>query len=120
MHSPAGLSMTGSDAVVRRQILNAGLILAGTPLCPEALFDRRAVADDEQPEEMLIGKREIVKGLDGMSRVAEQGNVFGLGHNAAAVISSAFFCREQRLGPDTQKEILAFLDAGLLKSPIYA
>jgi len=113
--------MTGSDAVVRRQILNAGLILAGTPLCPEALFDRRAVADDEQPaEEMLIGKREIVKGLDGMSRVVEKGNVFGLGHNAAAVISSSFFCREQRLGPDTQREMLAFLDAGLLKSPIYA
>jgi hypothetical protein len=45
--------------------------------------------------------------------------VFGLGHNAAAVISSAFFCREQKLDADTQKEILAYLDAGLLKSPIY-
>ena len=55
-----------------------------------------------------------------MSRVAETGNTFGLGHNAAAVISSAFFCREQKLDADTQKEILAFLDARLLKNPIYA
>jgi hypothetical protein len=47
------------------------------------------------------------------------GNVFGLGHNAAAVISSAFFCREQRLDVDTQKEILAFLDARLLTNPMY-
>ena len=55
-----------------------------------------------------------------MSRVAAKGNAFGLGHNAAAVISSAFFCREQRLGADTQKEILTFLEARLLKNPIYA
>ncbi len=55
-----------------------------------------------------------------MSRVADKGNTFGLGHNAAAVISSAFFCREQKLDADTQKEILAFLDARLLKNPIYA
>ncbi|HET6881811.1 MAG TPA: hypothetical protein VFI31_16725 [Pirellulales bacterium] len=100
--------------------MKAGLILAGVPFCPEALFDRRAVADDEKPENTLIGEREIVKGLDGMSRVADKGGVFGLGHNAAAVISSAFFCREQRLGPDTQKEILAFLDDRLLKNSIYA
>ena len=100
--------------------MKAGLVLAGVPLWPEVLFDRRAVADDEKSEDMLIGEREIVKGLDGMSRVAEKGGVFGLGHNAAAVISSAFFCREQRLGPDTQKEILAFLDGRLLKNSIYA
>lgn len=98
--------------------MKAGLVIAGAPFCPEALFDRRAVADDEKAESP-IGPREIVKGLDGMSRVAEKGGVFGLGHNAAAVISSAFFCREQRLDADTQKEILAYLDAGLLKSPIY-
>jgi hypothetical protein len=55
-----------------------------------------------------------------MSRVADKGNTFGLGHNAAAVISSAFFCREQKLDSDTQKEILAFLDARLLKNQIYA
>jgi len=112
--------MTRFDAVRRRELLKAGLVLAGSPFCAEALFDRRAVAADEQPENMLIGAREIVKGLDGMSRTAENGGVFGLGHNAAAVISSAFFCREQRLGPETQKEILAFLDARLMKNSIYA
>jgi hypothetical protein len=111
--------MTSSDAIVRRQLLRAGLIVAGAPFCPEALFDRRAAAEDESTE-TLIGKREIVKGLDGMSRVAEKGGVFALGHNAAAVISSAFFCHEQKLDADTQQEILAFLDAALLKSPIYA
>ena len=75
--------MTRSDNIVRRQLLKAGLIVAGVEFCPEALFDRRAAADDKK--EMLIGAREIVKGLDGMSRVAEKGGVFGLGHSAAAL-----------------------------------
>ena len=70
--------MTRSDAIVRRQLLKAGLIVAGAPFCPEALFDRRAAADDEKPaEDTPIGPREIVKGLDGMSRVADKGNTFG-------------------------------------------
>jgi hypothetical protein len=113
--------MTRSDAIVRRQLLKAGLIVAGLPFCPEALFDRRAAADDERPaEDTLIGPREILKGLDGMSRVADRGNTFAGGHNAAAVISSAFFCREQKLDADTQREILTYLDARLLKNPIYA
>ena len=113
--------MTRSDAIVRRQLLKAGLIVAGAPFCPEALFDRRAAAGDEGPGgDAPIGPREIIKGLDGMSRVADKGNTFAGGHNAAAVISSAFFCREQGLDADTQKEILAFLDARLLKNPIYA
>jgi hypothetical protein len=113
--------MTRSDAIVRRRLLKAGLIVAGAQFCPEALFDRRAAADDGKPaEDTPIGPREIVKGLDGMSRVADIGDTFGDGHNAAAVISSAFFCREQGLDADTQKEILAYLDARLLKSPIYA
>jgi hypothetical protein len=34
-------------------------------------------------------------------------------------MSSAFFCREQKLDADTQKEILAYLDAQLLKNAIY-
>ena len=113
--------MTLSDAIVRRQLLKAGLIVAGLPFCPEALFDRRAAADDERPaEDTPIGPREIIKGLDGMSRVADIGDTFGDGHNAAAVMSSAFFCREQKLDADTQREILAYLDARLLKNPIYA
>lgn len=111
--------MTRSDAILRRQLLKAGLIVAGAPFCPEALFDRCAAAEDEKTD-TPIGPREIVKGLDGMSRVADKGNTFGLGHNAAAVISSAFFCREQKLDADTQKEVLAYLDARLLKNAIYA
>jgi hypothetical protein len=112
--------MTRSDAIVRRQFLKAGLIVAGVPFCPEALFDRRAAPDDETPAGGTpIGPREIIKGLDGMSRVADIGDTFGDGHNAAAVISSAFFCREQKLDSDTQREILAYLDARLLKNPIY-
>jgi hypothetical protein len=110
--------MTRSDAIFRRQLLKAGLIVAGAPFCPEALFAGRAAADDEKPDSP-IGQREIVKGLDGMSRVADKGNTFGLGHNAAAVISAAFFCREQKLDADTQSEILAYLDARLLKNSIY-
>jgi hypothetical protein len=113
--------MTRSDAITRRQLIKAGLILAGAPFCAEALFDRRAAADDEKPAENVpIGPREIIKGLDGMSRVADTRNAFAGGHNAAAVISSAFFCREQKLDADTQREILAYLDARLLKNPIYA
>src|SRR5262249_30862483 len=114
-------SMTHSDAILRREFVKAGLIFAGAPFCPEALFDGHAAADDEKSaEDTPIGRREIVKGLDGMSRVADKGNTFAGGHNAAAVISSAFFCREQKLAADTQKEVLAYLDARLLKNPIYA
>ena len=114
-------SMSRSDAITRRQLVKTGLIIAGAPFCAEALFDRRAAAFDEKPaDDSPIGAREIIKGLDGMSRVAEAGNTFGLGHNAAAVISSAFFCREQKLDTGTQHEILAYLDARLLKNPIYA
>jgi hypothetical protein len=40
--------MTRSDAIIRRQILKAGLIVAGAPFCSEALFDGRAAADDEK------------------------------------------------------------------------
>jgi hypothetical protein len=113
--------MTRSDAILRRQLLKAGLIVAGMPFCPEALFDRRAAADDKRlAQGDPIGPREIVKGLDGMSRVAEKGRIFADGHNAAAVISSAFFCREQGLDAATQREILSFLGARLLKNPIYA
>ena len=101
--------------------MKAGLIVAGAPFCAEALFDRRAAADDEKLAEVTpIGPREIVKGLDGMSWVADIGDTFGDGHNAAAVISSAFFCREQKLDADTQREILAYLDSRLLANPIYA
>jgi hypothetical protein len=113
--------MSRSDRMARRQLLKAGLIVAGAPFCAEVLFDRRAAADDERPsDDTPIGRREVVKGLDGMSRVADRGDTFAGGHNAAAVISTAFFCREQRLDADTQRELLAYLDARLLKNPMYA
>ena len=55
--------MTRSDAIVRRQLLKAGLIVAGMPFCPEALFDRRAAADDEKPaEDTPIGPRRSSRG----------------------------------------------------------
>src|SRR5258706_12899187 len=73
-------SMTRPDNIVRRQLLKAGLIVAGVEFCPEALFDRRAAADDKK--EMPIGAREIVKGVDGMSWDAEKGGTVGLGHDA--------------------------------------
>src|SRR5947199_105030 len=72
-------------------------------------------------EGAAIGRREIIMGLDGMSRVAEPGNdPFGGGHSAAAVMSSAFFCRNEKLEEDTQQEILSHLKARLLTRPIYA
>jgi hypothetical protein len=91
----------------------------GGAVLPEAIFRGRAAADDKK-DDGPIGRREIVKGLDGMSRVADKGNSpFSGGHNAAAVISSAFFCREQKLDAEVQKEMLAVIEARLLKSPIY-
>jgi hypothetical protein len=109
--------MNRSDALIRRQLLKAGLVV-GANFCPEAFF--RCRADDNKPEDTPIGRREIVKGLDGMSRVADKGNnPFSGGHNAAAVISSAFFCREQKLSAGVQKELLAVMEARLLTSPIY-
>jgi hypothetical protein len=53
--------------------------------------------------------------------VADPGNnPFVGGHKAAAVMSSAFFCRNEKLEEETQKEILSFIKARLLTSPIYA
>jgi hypothetical protein len=43
--------MTRSDAIVRRRLLKAGLIVAGAQFCPEAFFDRRAVGGDEKSAE---------------------------------------------------------------------
>jgi len=40
----------------------------------------------------------IISCLSCALRAAERGNTFAGGHNAAAVICSAFFCREQKLG----------------------
>lgn len=113
--------MQHSNTMARRQVLKAGLFVAGAGLWPEILLPGLVAADDRQSDDATVGRREIVKGLDGMSRVADEGNdPFVGGHNAAAVISSAFFCREQKLGEVTQKEILSLIEARLLANPIYA
>jgi hypothetical protein len=115
--------MKDTDAAQRRQFLKEAVLSAGAGLWSGTFFQRLAAADREQPaaESAPIGRRELVKGLDGMSRVADPGqDPFAGGHTAAAVMSSAFFCREQRIGADTQKEILSLVEARLLKSRIYA
>jgi hypothetical protein len=58
--------MERSDALARRHLLKAGLIVAGSGCCPEALFHGRATADDTKPtEDTPIGRREIVRGSTG-------------------------------------------------------
>jgi hypothetical protein len=113
--------MKDADATERREFLRAAVFSAGAGLWSGTFFQGLAAADEKKPspESAPIGRRELVKGLDGMSRVAERGDVFGGGHTAAAVMSSAFFCREQKIEADTQKEILSLVEARLLKSKIY-
>jgi hypothetical protein len=115
--------MKDVDAAERRAFLKAAVLSAGAGLWSGTFFQRRAAADEKKPpaDSAPIGRGELVKGLDGMSRVADRGNdPFTGGHTAAAVMSSAFFCREQKIEADTQKEILSLVEARLLKSPIYA
>jgi len=114
--------MKSADVHARRQLLKAGL-LAGTGLWSEAWFHKLACGDEKKTpaEAGAVGKKEIIKGLDGMSRVADEGNnPFSGGHNAAAVISAAFFCREEKIDDATQKEILGLIESRLLKNRIYA
>ena len=89
--------MKKSDAVTRRDLLqHTGLIAAVAGLSSEALFPDPAKADEKKLplDAAAVGRREILKGLDGMSRAADPGSPsFVNGHIAAAVISSAFFCR---------------------------
>jgi hypothetical protein len=116
--------MQTSQDIARRDVLKtAGLIAAGACLCPEALLRRLAAGEVKTPpaNATTLGRREIVKGLDGRSRVADEGSdPFAGGHGAAAVISSAFFCRENKLDAATQEAILSLIEARLLISSIYA
>lgn len=115
--------MKATGEAERRQFLKEAVLSAGAALWSGTFFQRLATADEKKPPagSAPIGRRELVKGLDGMSRVADQGNnPFTGGHTAAAVMSSAFFCREQKIDADTQKEILSLVEARLLKSRIYA
>jgi hypothetical protein len=115
--------MRDKDTAKRRAFLKRAVLSAGAAMWSGTFFQRFAAAGRKQPPPASapIGRRELVKGLDGMSRVADPGNnPFADGHTAAAVMSAAFFCREQKLEADTQKEILSLVEARLLKSPIYA
>ena len=114
--------MQSSNAMDRRELLRAGFLAAGAGLWSGTVFQTSANGDEEGPsaETATIGRRELVKGLDGMSRVADKGHdPFSGGHNAAAVMASAFFCREQKLDEGTRKAILSLIEARLLSSPIY-
>ena len=108
-------------------MLKAAGMVAVAGFWSDTLFSQLAMAAEEktlkeEPREKAspIGQEQIIKGLDGMSRVAEPGNnTFVQGHGAAAVISSAFFCRDEKLDHDTQKEMLSLMEARLLRSRIY-
>jgi len=111
------------DADARRHFLKAGIAAAGTALWSGTFFQSIAAAAGQNlppAEAGAIGRRELLEGLDGMSRVAEAHNTFVGGHTAAAVMASAFFCREQKLDDKTQKEILSLIETRLLKKSIYA
>ena len=63
-----------------------GLLAAGTNFFwPDALFRTLAMADEQKLNATaVVGRREIIMGLDGMSRVADPGgNPFADGHTAA-------------------------------------
>lgn len=98
------------------------LLAAGAGMWPEPLL--RAVvgrAANAGAQSTPIGRREIVMGLDGMSRVADGGNdPFVDGHRAAAVIASAFFCRESQIDEPTQSAILALIETRLLRGSLFA
>src|SRR5262245_57034063 len=115
--------MKEMDSTARREFLKTGLFGVSTALWSGTFFQTLARTDEKKSpaEASAIGRRELLKGLDGMSRVAEKGHdPFFAGHNAAAVLASAFFCREEKLDEPTQKEILSFVESKLLTSPIYA
>jgi hypothetical protein len=114
--------MKTSNEITRRSLLQrTGLIAAGAGLWFESPFQGLAGGDEKMPmAEAAVGRREILKGLDGMSRAAESGsNSFVNAHIAAAVISSAFFCREHELDNETRTELLSMVETRLLTKPIF-
>lgn len=113
--------MDERDAAQRRAFLKAAVLSTGAGLWSGTFFQRHAAAEEMETPAVPdpVGRRELVVGLDGMSRVADRGDVFADGHTAAAVMASAFFCREQRIDPDTQKEIRSLVESRLLRSRIF-
>jgi hypothetical protein len=116
--------MNSSNQIARRNLLQrAGLLVAGGGVWLEALNRGLATADEQPPaaDAEMTGQNAILRGLDGMSRAADPGSPsFTNGHLAAAVISSAFFCREQKLDDETQKELLSLVETRMLTKPLFA
>ncbi len=110
-----------SIAIGRRNFVQSGIGLVGCGLLAETFFPDTTLAEEEKPPVAdIIGTQMILKGLDGMSRSTAKGkNPFVDGHNAAAVMASAFFCREQHVPDEAQRELLAFMEKGLLRNRIY-
>src|SRR5262245_57409798 len=109
--------MHGWEIADRRQLLKASLFALGTDL-----FALAAAAADDPPAEApsVIGRALMLKGLDGMSRVADPGHdPFADGHNAAAVLSAPFYCKEQRLDSGVQQALLTVMEKRLLTNRIY-
>jgi len=106
----------------RRGLLKAGLCGAAAGGWLDGLFPGPAEGGNQEraPGAAVLGTRELIKGLDGMSRAADPNrNPFSDGHNAAAVLASVFFSREQKLDEPIQRQVLSLLEARLLTSPIY-
>jgi hypothetical protein len=106
--------------VARRDLLKAaGLFAAGGGFVPELL--QGSASEAAAAGASAIGQRELLQGLDGMSRAADDGrDPFVEGHGAAAVLAAVFFCQENRLDTATQEAILRLLQARLLGSSLYA
>lgn len=108
--------MSVTHGIGRRDVLKrAALAAAVTELVP------CGSARAQPAPRSTVGRGVLLKGLDGMSRVADPGSdPFTHGHMAAAVMSSSFFCRQEKLDEATQKELLALVEGRLLTAPIYA
>ena len=119
MEPPSGGDRSPSDA--RRGFLQTALAAMGYGTFVTTLYPNRAQAKATAPKsEPSIGTSEILKGLDGMSRTSIKGrNPFVDAHNAAAVIASGFFCREQEVPAETQEALKSFIERRLFKNPIY-
>jgi hypothetical protein len=88
--SPPAPEANPQAGFTRRNLLErTSLVAAGAGPWSEALFPKRARAEEKKPTEGAdaVGRREILRGLDGMSRAADPGsNTFVNAHVAAAVI----------------------------------
>jgi hypothetical protein len=120
------LELDGHPKIAKLVASNPGIVLHqdGDEALWSGTFFQSDASEDEKKspaESSTIGRQELLKGLDGMSRVAEKGSdPFFRGHTAAAVMSSAFFCREEKIDERTQKEIRSFVETRLMSCPIYA